>query len=151
MNKYPPPTAFTRTDQQKKDMFASWARDDQAFFAAGACHILAYAFYWLHQDEGYDIIYTHPLGNHPGNHVYAYKDGWAFDFAGWTREDTLLAVMREDYTHDHPGWDIERMTITDMPLEVFCNTFNHRPPAYYAYLPWERTYGYIKQFAASPS
>jgi hypothetical protein len=148
--KYPPPSKFARTDEQKKDMFVSWARDDEPFFAAGACHILAYAFYWLHQDEGYDIIYTRPLGKHPGNHVYIYKDGCAFDFAGWTQEDELLAVMREDYTKNCLDWDIERMVITDMSLEEFCQKYNHRPPAYYAHLPWERAYKYITLFDTVP-
>jgi len=130
-------------------MFASWARDDSSFFAAGGCHILAYSFYWLHRTEGYQIIYTRPLGNHPGNHVYVYKDGWAFDFAGWTREDELLAIMRDDYTKAHFGWAIDRINITDMSLEDFCRQNNHRPPAYYAHLPWERAYKYIQQFSSA--
>ncbi len=147
---YPPPSNFFRTPEQRKDMFLSWARDDQAFFGGGACHILAYLFYDLHRDEGYDIIYTRPVGDHPGNHVYVCKDGWAFDTAGWTREDELLRVMHEDYTKRHPKWEIERMVITDMDLETFCKKYNSRPPAYFPYLPWERAYTYIQKFAAGP-
>ena len=83
---YPAPSQFFRTPAQKKDMFLSWNRSDMEFFGGGACHILAYLFYDLHRGEGYDIIYTRPLGNHPGNHVYCCKDDWVFDTAGWTRE-----------------------------------------------------------------
>jgi hypothetical protein len=147
---YPPPTTFFRTPEQKADQFLSWARADDAFFGGGACHILAYTFFDMHRNEGYDIIYTRPLGKHPGNHVYIYKNGWAFDFAGWTKEDEVLAVMRRSYTELYPEWDFERMIITKMELEDFCKQYHHRPPAYYAYLPWERTYRYLKQFKQQP-
>lgn len=147
---YPAPTKFFRTPAQKADQFLSWARDDEAFFGGGACHILAYMFYDLYRNEGYEIIYIHPLGEYPGNHVYIHKDGWIFDFAGWTREDEVLAVIRKAYTELYPEWGIERMVITDMPLETFCERYHHRPPAYYAYLPWERTYKYIRRFSSQP-
>jgi hypothetical protein len=149
-NAYPPPSNFFRTPEQKKDMFLSWARDDISFFGGGACHILAYMFYDLHRNEGYDIIYTRPLGDYPGNHVYIYKDGWAFDTAGWTREEELLRVMREDYATRHPSWNIERIVITDMGLETFCKKYYHRSPAYYPHLPWGRAYKYIKNFSSKP-
>jgi hypothetical protein len=148
---YPPPTAFTRTPAQKKDMFLSWARDDRAFFGGGACHILAYLFYDLHKDEGYDIIFTRPRNKQqPGNHVYIYKNGWAFDAVGWTQEDEVLHVMREHHAKQFPDWDAERVVITGMDLETFCKEYDHRPPAYFPYLPWERAYKYIQEFASEP-
>jgi hypothetical protein len=147
---YPAPSQFFRSPAQKKDMFLSWKRSDREFFGGGACHILAYLFYDLHRGEDYDIIYTRPLGLHPGHHVYCYKDGWVFDTAGWTREDEVLRVMREDYTKRHSDWDIERTVITDMQLEDFCEKYYHRSPAYFPYLPWERAYEYIKKFEKRP-
>lgn len=143
---YPSPTIFNRTPQQRKDMFLSWTRDDTAFFGGGACHILAYLFYDLHRGEGYDIIYTRPKGKYPGNHVYCHKDGWVFDAAGWTREEEVLRVYREHHTKQFPEWEMERVVITNVPLEDFCRENYHRPPAYFPYLPWERAYNYIKQF-----
>lgn len=44
---YKPSYLFDRTDEEKIDQFKSWARDDQAFFASGACHILAELFVQL--------------------------------------------------------------------------------------------------------
>ncbi|HEX3588635.1 MAG TPA: hypothetical protein VHV74_03310 [Pseudonocardiaceae bacterium] len=41
---YQPPSAVARTPLERADQLASWQRPDQAFFAAGACHILAFAF-----------------------------------------------------------------------------------------------------------
>lgn len=40
-SKYRPAGLFRRTDAERADQLLSWQRDDQAFFAAGACHILA--------------------------------------------------------------------------------------------------------------
>lgn len=148
---YPTPSQFFRTPAQKKNMFLSWNRSNIEFFGGGACHILAYLFYDLHRDEGYDIIFTRPLNpRQPGNHVYCYKDGRVFDTAGWTREDEVLDSMREHHTKQFPDWDIERMVISDMDLETFCKKYNHRSPAYFPYLQWERAYEYVKKFEGRP-
>lgn len=76
--------------------------------------------------------------------------GWAFDFAGWTREDELLSVMRAAYEPLYPGWQIELLDITHVPLAEFCETRDHRPPEAYAHLPWDRARAYLSQFAVSP-
>lgn len=145
---YPPPAQFFRTEAQKRDPALSWARDDRAFFAAGACHILAYARHELRPDGR--IIYTHPLGEHLGNHVYVRVNGWAFDFAGWTRENELLSVMRDAYEPRYPGWRIDLLEITQLSLAEFCQKYNHRPPEAYAQLPWDRARGYLRTFPETP-
>jgi hypothetical protein len=35
---------FDRTLRKRKDPFLSWQREDRAFFASGACHVLATLF-----------------------------------------------------------------------------------------------------------
>lgn len=109
----------------------SWARDDQAFSAAGACHILAYAFHESHP-EG-EIIYTRPLGDHLGNHVYVRTGDWAFDFAGWTKEAEILAVMHAAYEPMYPGWAVELVTITDLTIHEYCRRYGMRRPEAYAH------------------
>jgi hypothetical protein len=141
---YPPPTRFLRTEAQKRDQKLSWARDDHAFFAAGACHILTYARYELHPDG--QIVYTHPLGKYPGNHVYVRVADWAFDFAGWTREDEILSVMLDAYEPLYPGWQIELLDITRLLLTEFCRRYDNRLPEQYAHLPWDRARGYLRAF-----
>jgi hypothetical protein len=140
---------FERTQLELDDMFVSWARSDQAFFAAGACHILAFLFKQLHQDEGYEIRHIRPVGGLPGNHVYVTDGFWAFDHNGWTPEEVLLAVNASAYRLKYPGWDYDLVDVAD-GLEDFCAATYHRPPAYFAYLPWERTYKFIKQFPSVP-
>lgn len=144
-----PSLLFDRTAEERKDMFKSWARGDQAFFAAGACHILAELFVQLHAGEGYYKVYIKPAASFPGNHVYATNGTWAFDHNGWTKEQELLAVSEKAYCERHPGWSYERRVIVE-DIETFCRQNYHRLPWQFAYLPWERAYEYIQQFSATP-
>lgn len=146
---YKPSLLFDRTPEERKDPFLFWQRDDQPFFAAGACHILAEMFRQLHYGEDYQVIFIKPTNNLPGTHVYISNGTWAFDHNGWTREQELLDTSRKAYTKRYPGWDCERIVVTDN-LETFCQKNNHRQPWQFAYLPWERAYKYIQQFPATP-
>ncbi len=149
---YMPSFAFARTPEERRDIFRSWAREDRAFFAAGACHILASLFTDLHQHEGYQMIYIRPSDGFTGNHVYASNGTWAFDHNGWMKESTLLTLTQQAYTQKYPGWSYERIPIefSMTALEDFCKANMHRLPWQFAYLPWERAYHYINQFPAMP-
>lgn len=143
---------FDRTQEEKCDMFKSWVRDDQAFFASGACHILAELFVQLHQHEGFKMIHIKPLKGFSGNHVYASDGQWAFDHNGWTEESVLLEVTETAFKDKYPEWGYERIVIepTASSLEDFCKKNNHRLPWQYAQLPWERAYRFINQFEGIP-
>lgn len=149
---YKPSYLFDRTPEQKKDIFASWERDDQSFFASGACHILADAFVQLHRDEGYKMVHLKPAEGFSGNHVYASNGTWAFDHNGWAREAELLEVTERAFVDRYPDWSYQRNEIewTMTSLETFCRANNHRLPWQYAYLPWERAYRYISKFSSRP-
>ncbi len=149
---YKPSLLFERTPEEKRDMFASWARSDQTFFAAGACHILADLFCQLHQHEKYHMVYIKPAVSFPGTHVFASNGEWAFDHNGWTKEIDLLQATENAYTQKYPGWNYQKIIIEGSPtaLEDFCRTNNHRLPWQFAHLPWERAYGYIQQFPTAP-
>jgi hypothetical protein len=146
---YKPSLLFDRTAQERTDPFLFWKRDDQSFFAAGACHILAEMFRQLHYGEDYQVIFIKPINGMPGTHIYVSNGTWAFDHNGWTREQELLDVSRQAYTKRYPGWDCERIVVTE-DLETFSRKNNHRQPWQFAYLPWERAYKYIHQFPATP-
>lgn len=143
---------FERTVEEKRDIFKSWARDDQAFFAAGACHILAELFVQLHSQENFKMIYIKPAVGHSGNHVYASNGTWAFDHNGWTLESELLLITEKAYKAKYDGWSYERIVIepTSNSLEKFCKENNHRLPWQYPELPWRRAYEYIKRFDPTP-
>lgn len=82
--------------------------------------------------------------------MYATNGTWAFDHNGWTLEKELLDVTTKTYEEKYAGWNYERIIIKD-DLETFCRNNNHRPPAHFAYLPWERAYKYVKKFDSIPS
>lgn len=149
---YKPSYLFDRTPEERQDMFKSWVRSDQAFFASGACHILADLFVQLHQHEGYKMAHIKPAEGFTGNHVYASNGKWAFDHNGWTKEKELLATTSKAYRERYPDWEYERIVIESpmTSLEDFCKANNHRLPWQYAYPPWERAYKYIAQFSATP-
>jgi hypothetical protein len=143
--------AYARTAAENRDPFLAWERADKAFFASGACHILAHMFLSLHVGEGYELVWIKPKGSHPGNHIYASDGIWVFDFQGWTRETEVLEATRAAYSAAYPGWDCERIVLKEgLPAHIASGRHNLRPPEYFPYLPWERAYNYIKQFPAQP-
>jgi hypothetical protein len=145
---YTPSFGHKRSAAERIDQRLAWDRSDEAFFAAGACHILAYAFHDLHADEGYEIIFVKPPSA-DGMHVYVTDGVWAFDFNGWTREEELLKMTKLAEQKANPTWEYDRHVITD-DLETFCRKNNHRAPAYFFHLPWERAYSFIDQFESEP-
>jgi len=136
---------FRRTTEEKSDPFLSWGRDDLSFFAAGACHILAYMFMQLHPNQNFQIIFLKPEKKFTGNHVYVTNGTLAFDYEGWTQEKELLRETKKAYSEKYEGWDYKRIIIKE-DIETFCKKYNHRSPSHFPYLPWERAYKYIKQF-----
>jgi hypothetical protein len=146
---YKPSYLFDRTPEERKDPFLFWQREDQAFFAAGACHILAEMFRQLHYGEDFQMIFMKGKDDHPGMHVYIRCGEWMFDHNGWTLEKEMVDVVRAGFTERYPGWDFDQVIVKE-DLETFCRNNNHRQPWQFAYLPWERAYNYIKQFPNLP-
>lgn len=146
---YKPSLLFERTADERKDPFLSWKRSDQAFFASGACHILAEMFRQLHFGESYEVIFIRPVEEMPGTHVYVTNGEWAFDHNGWTLEKVLLETIEIEYKKKYKGWGYKRIVVAE-DLEAFSRNNNHRQPWQFAYLPWERAYKYINQFPTDP-
>ena len=146
---YKPSYLFDRTAEERRDPFLFWKRDDQPFFAAGACHILADMFRQLHQGEDFQVVFMKGKGGHKGAHVYIRYGEWMFDHNGWTLEKEMIEVVSAGFTAHYPGWEFEQIVVTE-DLETFCQNNNHRLPWQFAYLPWERAYNYIKQFPDRP-
>lgn len=148
---YEPGLLYARSPAERRDPFVAWQREDKAFFASGACHILAHMFLSLHTGEGFELIYVRPKRNLPGNHMYASNGIWAFDFNGWTPEEELLTVTRGAYQKAYKGWDFERIVIKEgLPAFIAKGDHQLRPPEYFPHLPWERAYKYLARFPAEP-
>lgn len=145
---YTPCSAFRRTAAERTDQNAAWNRPDRAFFAAGACHVLAFAFLSLYPDAGFVPMGLWRSGAPNPSHVYVTDGTWGFDHDGWTPEAELVAVTRAD----DPDADYLPRRIT-LDVDTFCRQHNHRPPEWFAYDPWPRAERYIARFpppAATP-
>lgn len=148
---YEPCIIYQRTPEESRDVFLAWQRPDKAFFAAGACHILAHMFLSLHYGEDYELIYIKPKGDYPGNHMYASNGTWAFDFNGWTLEEELREANEAAYKQAYPDWQYERIVIKEgLPAYIAAGNHHVRPPEYFPELPWKRAYDYIKLFPSQP-
>ena len=84
--------AFRRTAIERSDQRVAWERTDQAFFAAGACHILAWVCRDSYPDRPIEIAGVCLADDSQVLHTYAIWDGWAFDHSGWNPEPQLLLV-----------------------------------------------------------
>ncbi|MCU1645871.1 MAG: hypothetical protein JWN03_6146 [Nocardia sp.] len=118
----------------------AWGRADQWFFAAGACHILAYAFLEIHPC-GFVPFGLWPSGADNPGHVYASNGIWAFDHSGWTPEPELLVVSRaaEPHTNYHSR-------PIHMDLDELCAKHWMRARPEFAHDPWHRAHQYIARF-----
>ncbi|MGC4892962.1 hypothetical protein [Micromonospora sp. DT31] len=131
---------FRRTPVERSDQRIAWERTDEAFFAAGACHILAWACRDSYPDRPIEIVGVRPAGGSQVFHVYAVCDGWAFDHSGWNPEPELLAANMA-----FEGHPLERVTITD-GLAAFCETQHHRAPDRYWQDPLPRARDYVSRY-----
>lgn len=148
---YTPMIRYQRTDAERADPALSWARSDEAFFASGACHILAFAFRDRHPDRDVVLRFLDPAPGYSGTHLYVVDGDWAFDFDGWNPEQELLDVTTAAYEQAYPGWTAEVSDVgADVDLEAFCADRIHRAPRYYAHDPRPRAAAYLDRFPDRP-
>ena len=144
-----PAIRLRHTELERRDQHASWTRTDEAFFAAGACHVLAFALLSRHPREDRTAVFLRPVGGLPGSHVYVRRGAWAFDFNGWTTEDVLLAANTAECRQSWPAWECDRIDIAE-PIETFCVTWNHRLPRDFAGDAMARANRYLDRFPGDP-
>lgn len=147
---YKPSILFERTPEEYQDPLLAWRRPDIAFFGAGACHILAFAFLRFYSDKGFSVVHIRPTSTDDGHHVYASDGAWAFDHNGWTKEEELLTIHEAAERQHNSRWTYERVVITE-DLAAFCQKNNHMLPEDFPYSPWERAFRYIRDLASSSS
>lgn len=123
-----PAVALMRTPEERQDQRVSWERSDTAFFASGACHILAFAFKEESSSENYKIMHIRPKnGNTFGDHVYISDGASAFDFNGWSPARDFIETNVAASRQQQEDWDYSIVEVT-AGLEEFCEQTNHRPP-----------------------
>lgn len=119
---------FRRTPEQVADPALAWQRPDRAFFAAGACHILAQQI--TTRLPGLRIIHLRPRDAGPGSHVFATDGHHAFDFNGWSSEPDLIAVNVNACRAGDPTWDYD-LVVVEGDLDRYWQANNHRTAGQY--------------------
>lgn len=144
-----PITALRRTPAERADVRLSWARPDVNFFAAGACHILAFAFLERWPRSGFRPRLIRPAPGQGGAHVYVSDGQTAFDAQGYVPESDLLATHRAAFLALSPDWAADVLDV-DVPLAEFCAANQHRAPWDFPPGVWARAHAYLDRFAAPP-
>jgi hypothetical protein len=107
----------------KRDPARQWALPDRVFFAAGACHIAAYAFLERYPDAGFTALWQKPAPGFWGNHLFVVRDDVAFDYHGYTSLAALLAHERRKANRWWPGWSCE---LVPLPADVLVSEAKSR-------------------------
>jgi len=100
-----------------------WALPDRAFFACGACHILAYAFLERYGSPEMKALWLKPKPGLIGNHIFVATDVWVFDYHGYSRRDRFLAHAfwrARDYLSN---WDAD---LVELPRDVLVSEAKSR-------------------------
>ena len=107
---------YRRTPEELARPELSWARADRAFFAAGACHILAYCARRRWPSRQLEMVYLRPADGHGGHHVWASNGKIAFDFNGWCVEAKLIHANEEACRAQASSWrySLERIPCADV-------------------------------------
>ncbi|GAA2019930.1 hypothetical protein GCM10009818_36920 [Nakamurella flavida] len=137
-----PAGTYRRTALERADQRVSWERSDEAFFAAGACHILAYRCVATHTGVVDEVMALRKVDDGTVTHVLAARGGWLFDFSGWHRAD---AVVEANQRFEKAGLELVRI---DQGLQEFCAENAHRAPHQYHRDPTDRADQYLRRFTA---
>ncbi|MFI5834702.1 hypothetical protein ACIA5A_13600 [Micromonospora sp. NPDC051300] len=128
---------FRRTPLERSDQRVAWDRTDQAFFAAGACHILAWVCRDAYPDRPIGLTGLRFADDPQVWHVYATWAGWTFDHSGWHPEPRLLAANRAFESRP-----VEAVALAD-DLAEFCAAHHSRMPHQYWGDPLPRARAYL--------
>lgn len=105
----------------KTDPVKRWNLPDRVFFAAGACHILAYAF--IDEHPAYKPFWIKPRFGYGGNHIVSVHDDRAFDYHGCSNWERLQRHHMRRAKKYWPNWDCD---IIELPKDVLISEAQSR-------------------------
>jgi hypothetical protein len=126
-----------------------WKRNDEIFFIAGACHILAHVFVEVYPRSGFRPFIIAPVSGERGYHVFVARDDVAFDARGYRARHRLIAEHIERQRGRDALWDF-RITALDVPVVTaeFCARYRHLSFDEYPTNPEPRALVYLSRFPA---
>ena len=135
-----------RTPAQKADLKWSWERCDRAFFAAGACHVLAHEFLKTETGRAFHPVMILPDAGFRGGHVFCSAGATVFDYHGFSSHESYVAHFRRKITRFFPGWRGQLLDITDtFWTNDWFKACQHRRPEQYYHDPNERARRFINR------
>jgi hypothetical protein len=140
-----------RTPGSMQDQIARWNLPDRVFFAAGACHILAYAFLERFPDAGARPFWIKPRDGSPTNHMIVLRDDCAFDYHGYSKKDALLDHFQRRARKYWPDWrgDLVEITPDALVSEPKSKTYPGlwlREPRQFLHDALPRAHAYLDRF-----
>lgn len=136
-----------RSNETKNDPTKSWNRSDKSFFAAGACHILAYAFLEKFRYKEYEAILIKPHSGFRGTHLFVSNSIYAFDWRGYSKAEKLRIHYFQKMKQFFEGWNADLIPISnEINLDEFCEIYRHRKPNQFLKDPLERAHRYLSRF-----
>lgn len=141
------------TPGTKRDPFKQWSLPDRVFFAAGACHILAYAFLESYSESGFHPVWIRPIAGHTGNHIVVTRDAVVFDYHGYSRWSDFWAHTKRRANLLWPGWDANIVSIHAAALVSNAHALPYiglrmKEPKDYLVDPLPRARQYLRRFPA---
>lgn len=138
-----------RTEAQKRDQAWNWNRGDRAFFASGACHVLAHEFLRRREAQGFSPWEIAPAAGFRGSHVFASDGDVVFDYHGWSRHAAFVEHHVRKLGRFFPGWhgDVREISGTFWTEEWFATSQSRRPSQYYRD-PTARANAFIDRLSA---
>jgi hypothetical protein len=142
-----------RTPGSKRDPVKQWALPDKVFFAAGACHILAYAFLEAYPESRFEPVWIRPIEGHTGNHVVVVRGGVVFDYHGYASWSAYWAHTKRRADQRWPGWDADVVALCPEALVSNSRARDYdglrmKEPKHYLFDPLPRARNYLRRFPA---
>jgi hypothetical protein len=144
-----------RTPGAKRDPAKQWALPDRVFFAAGACHMLAYAFLERYPHRGFEAKWIRPTPGHTGNHIVVVRnDGCVFDYHGFSDWSRYWTHTVRRANQRWPGWSADVVKIHTEALVSRRRAREYeglwmKEPQEFLFDPLVRARRYLQKFPAS--
>lgn len=104
------------TDETKQDPVKRWNLPDEIFFAAGACHVLAYAFLQKYSKLGFRPVWIKPTSGHRGNHIFVTNGNVVFDYQGLTPYEKYIENLEVKMKSFFYEWSYELIELPEHVL-----------------------------------
>jgi hypothetical protein len=140
-----------RTPGSKRDPVKQWALPERVFFAAGACHILAYAFLEAYPASGFKPVWIRPGDGHTGNHIVVVRHEVVFDYHGYSNWTAYWAHTSRRANQWWPGWNADIIEMRQEALVSNAHAGDYhglrmKEPKHYLFNPLPRARQYLQRF-----